>query len=444
MLILPMALPITMLLKNSYPDEYVELHKGVYMTIIVALPYLTGIFGAAIWGRFTDHYGRRPIMLLSLTGSFVSMLLCGTATTYAQFVVGRGLSGFIDSSLFLCKAIMGDVTNAANQTKRFSDMMACFAFSLAVSPNIARLLDVGDPAMPALLPCSVGCGLLLIAIILVYVYVPETLHPAKLSACDVTELETVAGDIKMYDDVDNVDFLWNRGSILSTVLYGMIALFLLGSESLVPLITVETPEESGFGESKDEVILFFTVQGIVYVCSQTFVYPTLSKRLGTIRSFRYGCVATGLLIASGFTPTFLHEYGDWTVISMCILIGVRIIFISLALTASIELVNNATKPHNRGKLNAAAHGLASMTRASGCVSTGAVYDLCRRFHCVYVVFCALGAGMLVCAWLSLLLPNSVNRPIAPSDSLDRAVKTLRDSDTLKTPKPLDETHHGAV
>lgn len=94
MLVIPMALPITMLLNNVHGADYVDANKGKYMTALLALPYLSGAFGSVFWGRIADRNGRRPVLLFGISLSILSMFVCATSTTYWQFAAGRVLSGY--------------------------------------------------------------------------------------------------------------------------------------------------------------------------------------------------------------------------------------------------------------------------------------------------------------------------------------------------------------
>ena len=46
---------------------------------------------APVWGRLSDRYGRRPIILVSLAGSAVSALMIGLAGTLLVLFVARVL-----------------------------------------------------------------------------------------------------------------------------------------------------------------------------------------------------------------------------------------------------------------------------------------------------------------------------------------------------------------
>lgn len=300
--------------------------------------------------------------------------------------------------MFLSKAIVGDVTNECNQSRRFSDMMACFAFSQALFPNLVRLMqsDVVS-SMPALLPCSVGVVLLCLSLVLCLLFVPETLRENTIVSDD--------------DDVSSPFF--------PVFIYGSMAFLLLGNESLVPLLVQEKLVHGGLGYSLHEVSIIFTAQGVAYALLQKFLYPIVARSFGLISSLRTSCLALCVLMPAGFLPSLLTSIPLMPLVSMCLIVSVRIGFISLALTASIELLNNASCALNRARVSSYAQALASMARACGCVLVGTVYDYSRSSGRLFLPFCYLAIGMTFLFILTCYIPKSLNTPFkAASDTTD--------------------------
>ena len=60
------------------------------ITPILGVYSLCQLIAAPLWGRLSDRYGRRPILMSSLAGACVSYLLLGFATSVAGLLVARG------------------------------------------------------------------------------------------------------------------------------------------------------------------------------------------------------------------------------------------------------------------------------------------------------------------------------------------------------------------
>lgn len=54
-------------------------------------------FGAGVfWGKLSDRFGRKPILLMGLFGTGLSMLLFGFATSLPVALVARALGGLLN------------------------------------------------------------------------------------------------------------------------------------------------------------------------------------------------------------------------------------------------------------------------------------------------------------------------------------------------------------
>jgi len=53
------------------------------------------LIGAPIIGRLSDRYGRRPMLILSIAGTFVSFLILGLANSLWMLFASRILDGFL-------------------------------------------------------------------------------------------------------------------------------------------------------------------------------------------------------------------------------------------------------------------------------------------------------------------------------------------------------------
>ncbi|MEM5774207.1 MAG: MFS transporter, partial [Anaerolineaceae bacterium] len=68
------------------------------------LGLLTGMYAglqflfAPIWGRVSDRWGRKPVMLLGLFGFTLTFAGFGLSTELWMLFVSRGISGFITSA----------------------------------------------------------------------------------------------------------------------------------------------------------------------------------------------------------------------------------------------------------------------------------------------------------------------------------------------------------
>src|SRR5579862_6238513 len=71
---------------------------------------LCQLVAAPFWGRLSDRYGRRPILMSSLAGACVSYLILGFAAGVGGLLVSRMLGGFMAGNISAAFAYASDVS----------------------------------------------------------------------------------------------------------------------------------------------------------------------------------------------------------------------------------------------------------------------------------------------------------------------------------------------
>src|SRR5712672_4759656 len=81
-----------------------------FITPILGSYSLCQLLAAPFWGRLSDRYGRRPILMSSLAGACVSYLILGYADSLAWLFVSRILGGFMAGNISAAFAYASDVS----------------------------------------------------------------------------------------------------------------------------------------------------------------------------------------------------------------------------------------------------------------------------------------------------------------------------------------------
>lgn len=71
--------------------------------------------GSPIIGALSDVYGRKPLMILCLTGIALSYLLWALSSNFGLFILARVLGGISKGNVNLSMAIISDVTSPASR-----------------------------------------------------------------------------------------------------------------------------------------------------------------------------------------------------------------------------------------------------------------------------------------------------------------------------------------
>lgn len=135
-------------------------------------------FASPILGSLSDHFGRRPIVLMSNFGLGFDYVLMALAPTLGWLFVGRVISGVTAASIPAAFAYIADVTPAEGRAKSFGLMGAAFGVGFIVGPVLGGLLSRGGPR----LPFWVAAGLSLTNAMYGLFVLPESLAPERRMA----------------------------------------------------------------------------------------------------------------------------------------------------------------------------------------------------------------------------------------------------------------------
>lgn len=159
--------------------------------ILPLLPYYAESFGASslvigllstsyslmqfiftpFWGRLSDRFGRRPLIMLSLAGSCIGFLIFGLARNIVFLFVGRMVAGVAGAIIPTTNAYIADITSPENRAKGMGLVGAAFGLGFIMGPAIGGLLAPYGYDKPALL-ASAMAGLNLV---FSYFKLPESL-----------------------------------------------------------------------------------------------------------------------------------------------------------------------------------------------------------------------------------------------------------------------------
>ncbi len=98
---------------------------------------LMQFIGAPILGRFSDRFGRRPILIISQIGTLAGFLLLGVANTLTLLFLSRIIDGLSGANMTTAQAAMADSTSARNRTQGLGLLGAAFGVGFVLGPMIA-------------------------------------------------------------------------------------------------------------------------------------------------------------------------------------------------------------------------------------------------------------------------------------------------------------------
>src|SRR5262245_353289 len=126
-----------------------------------------------VWGRLSDRYGRRPMILMSLAGSFIGFLVFGLAGNLYVLFAARMVAGVAGAIIPTANAYIADVTTAENRAKGMGRVGAAFGLGFILGPAVGGVLAPYGYDKPAL----VASALAGLNFVFAWFRLPESLTP---------------------------------------------------------------------------------------------------------------------------------------------------------------------------------------------------------------------------------------------------------------------------
>lgn len=146
--------------------------------LLVASYAVAQLIGAPLLGRLSDRVGRRPVLLISIFGTFVGFLLLGFAGALWMLFVSRVVDGLTGGNLSVAQAYISDVTDQKNRAKALGLIGAAFGLGFIIGPAVGGALSVYGYAVPAFAAAALSA----INLIAVFFWLPESLTDERRAA----------------------------------------------------------------------------------------------------------------------------------------------------------------------------------------------------------------------------------------------------------------------
>lgn len=130
--------------------------NGLLLGVLVASHAAMQFIFSPSWGRLSDRIGRRPVMLITIGGTALSLLFLGLADSLEQIFVARLLSGIFGANISVATAYLTDVTEEADRTRWMGMIGASFAVGFTLGPPLGGLLARAGHGVPMLVAAGMA------------------------------------------------------------------------------------------------------------------------------------------------------------------------------------------------------------------------------------------------------------------------------------------------
>lgn len=266
---------------------------GLVVGVLVSAFAIAQLLMAPVWGRFSDHYGRRPALMVGMTASAIAYVIFAYSNSIAMLFFSRLVQGAGGGTVSVIQAYVADALEPRERAKGLGWLSAATNAGVALGPlfGAVALKAFGKP----------GPGLLAAALTLVNIaFAWKFLRESR----DMTEAAAVRSQPRVPGR--------SRQAVMRVVshpkepasrliwIYGIAIGAFQGSTAILALFLA-----ARFGVTANTISFFYTYIGILSVLARAVFLGPMVDRFGEAKLSRIGStlLATGLILLPFMYPS---------------------------------------------------------------------------------------------------------------------------------------------
>jgi predicted MFS family arabinose efflux permease len=261
---------------------------------LVATFAVAQLASAPLWGRLSDRYGRRPMILGGLLVSAVSYVVFEGATTVWLLFLSRFVQGVGAGTVGVVQAYVSDSVDSEDRAKALGWLTAATSAGVMIGPAIGSLAK----AYGLIGPGYLAAGLCVLNFLFALIWLPESERgkterqqqpqpPGAMRQAFLEVLRRPRGPV---------------GSMVWIYAFGMMAFMAMNAVFALYL-------ERRFGITEETIGWFFVYVGAVSLIMRSLVLGPAVRRFGELRVLRAGAISMALGFAGIPFARSLLEFG---------------------------------------------------------------------------------------------------------------------------------------
>ncbi len=275
-------------------------------------------------GALSDHFGRRPVMLIALAGIAVDHLIVALSPDLVWLAIARFVGGIFATTNATANAYIADISAPEDRSRNFGLIGAAFGFGFVAGPLAGGFLGAIDLRLPFFAASALAGANLLFGLFVL----PETLdsgHRKAISVASANPLSALA-----------------RVARFPGLAALMTALFVtnVAQRGLEAIWVLYLDYRFGWGVRDASISLAFV--GFMFIVVQGFMVGPVTRRFGEWRVVAGGFALSMLALASYGTAS-----EGWMVYP---LVAVHIVGNALAAPALTAICSRQAPANEQGLL----------------------------------------------------------------------------------------------
>lgn len=328
--------------------------------LLVGIYPLTSMVASPFWGKLSDRYGRKPIMIATLLGGALAFGMFAISTSWLGLLLGRAMQGLAGTPRGIGFAVASDLSKGGEVSGRMGAVTASMAVAFTVGPILGGFFMGEDPSswlgqfrdyvgLPGagfnhVLPSLLGMGVNILAAGIILVGFGETWHPHA------------AADPEEQQDTTRSSFgtaILQLGVIMAIVFF-LLSGFIQGSLQFSFALWADL----AMNWSAQLIAWAGVVIGMGFAIGSGLVLKPMTRRLGQERT-----VLVGTLIDAGGLLMFLIYQGNIPAAMLGLLISA--LGGALWATTILSLLSRQIDVRDQGLALGVANGAALLGRVIG-------------------------------------------------------------------------------
>ncbi|HLG05678.1 MAG TPA: MFS transporter [Gemmatimonadales bacterium] len=309
----------------------------VTIGLVIAAFSIAQLLGSPLWGRISDHYGRRPALLAGLLAATMGFTIFGFANAVWVLFVSRLIQGAGGGMTGVTQAYVSDSVPPGNRAKALGWLSAATNLGVMIGPAIGSLAFNLGPQYPGL----IAAALCLVNAWFAWRWLPESNPPAGPGpAPERKPVWHAAWQVVRHPKGPVPRMIWIYAA-------GMLGLFAMTSVLALYL-------NARFGVSEATIGYVFLYVGALSVIMRSLLLGPILHRLGEPGTLRVGTILLTLgLLAYPLAPSW------WVLAPVMALIPIGT---ALLFPATTALMSHASEPAEVGTTMGVAQTFAGISR----------------------------------------------------------------------------------
>jgi len=340
--------PVAPFLVRRYSDD------ALMVSMLTVIYAAAQFFAAPVLGQLGDRYGRRPVLLVSVSGAAVAYVVLGIGGTLWVLFLSRLIGGITAGNLSTASAYIADVSDPENRAKNFGLIGVAWGVGLIVGPALGAVLGQINLAAPAFFAAVPSVVNILLAIFLL----PESLPRERRATSRLR-----ANDLNPFASIVAMARLPTLGRLFLALCLFNLAFNGINSTQALFLIDKFAAQPWQLGS-------LMAAAGITVAVVQALLVQRLVSR------YRERAVAVTSLIGQVFTALALFFAPVFGLIYPLTVLNSGLSTFTFPTIGT--LASNAVSPREQGILMGVTTALGSLMGVLGPLCAGVAYDRVMR------------------------------------------------------------------